>query len=29
MTPAAQGAFMRAERETWGAVVRAARVEVQ
>lgn len=29
MTPAAQGAFMRAEREKWGAVVRAARVEVQ
>ncbi len=29
MTPAAQGAFMRAEREKWAAVARAARVEVQ
>ena len=29
MTPAGQGAFMRAEPEKWGAVVRAARVEVQ
>jgi tripartite-type tricarboxylate transporter receptor subunit TctC len=29
MTPATQGAFMRAEREKWAAVARAARVEVQ
>jgi tripartite-type tricarboxylate transporter receptor subunit TctC len=29
MAPAAQGAFMRAERDRWAAVVRAARVEVQ
>ena len=29
MTPAAQGAFMRAEREKWAAVARAVRVEVQ
>lgn len=27
MTPAAQGAFMRAEREKWGAIARAAGVE--